>query len=187
MKILVAYASAHGSTREIAEFIGRILSIYDAEVTVADVSNVQSVDDYDLYVLGSAIHGGLWLHEMLAFTARFAAQLAQKPTYFWITCIRALEVSGREHALKYYVDHKALQAFDVRDVAVFTGKLNTDVITRQEQWYLAANYDGKLMPGSLKHDFRDWQAIAAWAHGIAKGMNLEPSFEQPERQHVAPA
>lgn len=180
MKILVAYASAHGSTREIGEFIGRILGVYDAEVTIANVSDVQSLDDYDVYVLGSAIHGGLWLHEMSAFTDRFAKPLAQKPIYFWITCIRALEASGREHALKYYIDHKALQSFDMRDIAVFTGKLYADAITRQEQWYLAANYDGKILPGNIKHDFRDWPVIAAWAHQIAKDLHLQPAFEQPE-------
>jgi menaquinone-dependent protoporphyrinogen oxidase len=187
MKILVAYASVHGSTGEVAEFIGRVLRDYNTEVTVSDVSDVQSVDGYDVFVLGSAVHGGLWLHEMSAFTDRFAQQLAQKPSYFWITCIRALEAAGSEHALKYYVDHKALQSFDVRDVVVFSGKLQTDAITRQEQWYLAANYDGKLMPGNIKHDFRDWQAIAAWANGIAKDQQLELVFEQSSRRNAAPA
>jgi menaquinone-dependent protoporphyrinogen IX oxidase len=116
---------------------------------------------------------------MAVFTDRFVQPLAHKPVYFFITCIRALEAAGREHALRYYVDHKTLQSLSVRDIAVFTGQLNADAITRQEQWYLAANYDGKLMPGNIKHDFRDWQAIAAWANSIAKDLRLQPVFEQP--------
>ena len=185
MRILVAYASVHGSTRDVAQFIGRVFSIYDVEVTVADVKDVQSIDGYDAYVLGSAIHGGLWLQEMCAFTDRFADQLAQKPSYFWITCIRALEADGYEHALKYYVDHNTLRTITVRDIAVFTGKLNTDAITRQEQWYLASNYDGKLTPGTIKHDYRDWEAIAAWVNSVAKELQLNPVFEQRERRDVA--
>lgn len=178
MKILIAYASAHGSTKEIAAFIGRLFSAYNVEATVANVTDINSVDGYDAYVLGSAIHGGLWLQEMCNFTDHFARQLASKPSFFWITCIRALETDGYEHALKYYVDHNTLQALNVRDVAVFTGKLNTDAITRQEQWYLVSNYDGRMTAGNINNDFRDWQAIAAWAISIAKDLQLVPAFEQ---------
>lgn len=180
MKILVVYASAHGSTKEVAEFIGRIFNAYNAEVTVANVSDVSSVDGFDAFVLGSAIHGGLWLQEMCNFTDRFKSQLARKPSFFWINCIRALEPDGYDHALKYYVDHNTLRTFNVRDVAVFTGKLNTAAITRQEQWYLAANYDGKMMAGNLNDDFRDWQAIASWTISIAADLQLTPSFEQKQ-------
>lgn len=176
MKILVAYASAHGSTQEVAHFIGRMLSAYNAEVTVTNSKDVQSVTGYDVYVLGSAIHGGMWLQEMCAFTDRFAPELGAKPSFFWINCIRALEAEGREHALKYYVDHKTLQSLNVRDIAVFTGKLNTAAITHEEQWYLATNYDGKMAAGGIKHDFRDWHAIAGWANAIAKDLSLKPVF-----------
>jgi menaquinone-dependent protoporphyrinogen oxidase len=186
MKILVAYASAHGSTREVGHFIGRILSVYGVDVTVVNVKDVQSVNGYDAFVLGSAIHGGLWLQEMCTFTEHFGNQLAKKPLFFWITCIRALEADGYEHALKYYVDHNTLRSFDLRDIGVFTGKLNTDAITRQEQWYLAANYDGKMMAGNIKHDFRDWQAIAAWASSVARTLHLEPVFEQVASEDTAP-
>jgi menaquinone-dependent protoporphyrinogen oxidase len=178
MRILVAYASAHGSTKEVAEFIGRMLSVYNARVSVMNVVDVNDISEYEAFVLGSAIHGGLWLHEMCAFTDRFGSRLAQKPSYFWINCIRALEPDGREHALEYYVDHKTLRSFNVRDIAVFTGRLNVDAIDRREQWFLAANYDGKLMPGTIKHDFRDWEAIALWANRIAKDLHLEPAFDQ---------
>src|SRR3954464_821714 len=98
MKILVAYASAHGSTKDVAEFIGRVLATYNAEVTVANVVDVQSVEGYDAYVLGSAIHASLWLQEMCTFTDRFEDSLARKPMFFWVSCIRALEEDGRAHA-----------------------------------------------------------------------------------------
>jgi menaquinone-dependent protoporphyrinogen oxidase len=177
MKILVAYASAHGSTGEVAQFIGRILSTYNAEVTVANVVDVQSVEGYDAYVLGSAIHAGLWLQEMCVFTERFEDTLAQKPSYFWISCLRALEDDGRKHALKYYFDNKLLESFDLRKQAVFTGKLNVNAIARHEQWFLVANYDGKLNTGNINQDYRDWQVIAAWANSIAEDLELQPQFE----------
>ena len=177
MKILIAYASAHGSTKEIARFMGRVFSTYNAEITVANVEDIQSVEGYDVFVLGSAIHAGLWLKQMLTFFDRFEYQLAEKPMYFWVTCIRALEDDGRKHALKYYFDYNLLENYRVRQFEVFTGKLDTSSITRQEQWYLAANYDGKIAPGNIRHDYRDWQTIAAWTNNVAKDLELQPVFE----------
>jgi len=177
MKILVAYASAHGSTKEVAQFIGRVLQTYNAEVTVANAIDIQSVEGYDAYILGSAVHGGLWLQEMCTFIDRFKDTLSENPMIFWVSCIRALEEDGREHAVKYYFDHKLLESFDVRAQAVFTGKLDTSAITRQEQWFLVANYDGKLTAGNIKHDYRDWQAIATWTNTVAQNLELEPVFE----------
>ncbi|HVU13348.1 MAG TPA: flavodoxin domain-containing protein [Phototrophicaceae bacterium] len=177
MKILVAYATAHGSTAEVAQFIGRVLSTYNAEVTVANVADIQNVKGYDAYVLGSAIHAGLWLQEMCIFTDRFADALAQKPSYFWVSCIRALEDNGRKHALKYYFDNKLLESFDLRKQGVFAGKLNVNEITRHEQWFLVANYDGKLTTGNINQDYRDWKAIAAWTNSVANDLELVPVFD----------
>lgn len=177
MRILVAYATAHGSSKEVAQFIGRVLSTYSAEVTVANVVDIKSVEGYDAYVLGTPIHASLWLQEMCTFFDRFREPLMQKPMYFWITCIRSLEEDGKKHALQYYFDYKLLNDYQVRETAVFTGKLDTRDITRQEQWFLAANYDGKLLPGNIHQDYRDWQAIAAWANSIAVDLELSPVFE----------
>lgn len=176
MKILVAYASMHGSTQEVAEFIGRVLRTYNADVDVADVRSIKRVNEYDTYILGSAIEGGTWLHEMLQFFEQFNSQLYHKPLFFWITCIRALETDGYEHAMKYYFDHKILEEFNLKDTAVFPGKLKLDAITGEEQWYLASHYDGKKPPMMEKDDFRNWEAIAAWANHIAKDLELTPSF-----------
>lgn len=184
MKILVAYASAHGSTKEVAQFIGRVLATFNADVTVANVEDVQSVDDYDAYVLGSAIHAGLWLQPMLTFFDRFEYKLAEKPMYFWVSCIRSVEEDGRQHALKYYFDYHLLENYRVRDYAVLSGKLDTSAITRQEQWYLAANYDGKLTTGNFRNDYRDWTAISAWANHIAVDLKLIPVFESPQSGDV---
>lgn len=177
MNILIVYASVHGSTREVAEFIGRVLNAYGAVVTVADARDILDISAYDAIVMGSAIHGGLWVHEMVVFTDRFGHMAGDKPTFFFITCIRALESDGYAHAKTYYVDHETLSSFNLRDVAVFTGKLRTDAIDRNEAWYLASNYDGQIVPGVLRDDFRDWKAIGTWAHDIARDLKLVPVFE----------
>jgi menaquinone-dependent protoporphyrinogen oxidase len=185
MKILVAYATMHGSTGEVGEFIGHILRAFGGDVTVANVNDVKDISGFDALVVGSAVQGGLWHHDMCAFTDRFQYKAEERPSFFFITCIRALEPNGYAHAQEYYIDHRAINHFNVHDIAVFTGKLRTDQIDRKEVWYLAANYDGKRAPGLIKDDFRDWETIATWTISIAKDLKLVPTFEQPEL--VSPA
>ncbi len=166
MKILVAYATTHGSTAEIAKFIGQILAEHDAQVTVEAVENITSVTDYDAFVIGTPIYGGMWLTQMSHFLDTFEAELARKPVYFWISCIRVLEQDGYQHALDNYIHKPTLEKIGVKTVAVFAGKLKLDAIDWNERWTLSAKYDGSVLPGTRDDDFRDWNAIRAWASKV---------------------
>jgi menaquinone-dependent protoporphyrinogen oxidase len=165
-KILIGYASAHGSTAEVAEFIGKVLQEHDFEVTVRSVDDVTAVSDYDTYILGSAIHAGMWLTPMSVFFEKYEDQMAGKPVYFFMTCIRVLEPDGKQHALANYVHHETMEKLAVRDIGVFAGKLSWDEIDLQERWTLSLRFDGMEVPGVRNDDFRDWSAIRAWAMTI---------------------
>jgi len=69
MNVLVAYASAHGSTRSVAENVGRSLSARH-QVTTRPVAEIIGLDSYDAIVLGSAVHDGAWLPEAREFVLR---------------------------------------------------------------------------------------------------------------------
>jgi len=166
MKVLIAFASGHGSTAEVAGFIGDVFKEHDLDVTVSLVDHVQSVQEYDAFVLGSPIYGGMWLSEFSQFLERFKAELAARPVYMWIMCIRVLEPDGLEHALKEYVYQPALREIGVREVGVFAGKLDLSVIDWDERWTLAARYSGTELPGSRNDDYRDWNVIRAWASKV---------------------
>ena len=58
MKILVAHASKHGSTPEIAAAIARILSSEGADVDLLTARDVTAVDQYDAVIIGSAAYMG---------------------------------------------------------------------------------------------------------------------------------
>jgi menaquinone-dependent protoporphyrinogen oxidase len=163
MKILVAYASGHGSTAEVARFIGDVLKEHDVDAVVSSVEQVTSVDSYDAFILGSPIYGGMWRTEFSQFLEKFKSQLSTKPVYLWIMCIRVLESDGREISLQEYVYQPVLKAIGVKEVEVFAGKLNLDQIDWNERWTLAARYEGDTLPGSRNDDYRDWSAIRAWA------------------------
>ena len=61
MTVLVAYASVHGSTKEVAEAIARQLSKAGVSVELNAADDVTDLHAYDAIVLGSAIHNGKWL------------------------------------------------------------------------------------------------------------------------------
>jgi menaquinone-dependent protoporphyrinogen oxidase len=176
MKILVSYASAHGSTAEIAEFIGRLLTVLGAEVTVASASDVHDISTYDAVVVGSAIHANMWLQAMSQFLERFEVQLRERPTFLFITCIRVMETSGREHVLHEYLYHPTLEKIGVSPdaVGVLAGKIEINAISWEERWLLASNYDGTEASKLVNHDYRDWAAIGEWTMGIARALKLKP-------------
>ena len=172
MNILIAYATAHGSTAGVAHEIGRMLVERDLNVTVANVKDVRAVRDYDILVLGSAIHMGTWLPEMTAFFRAFSDDLAAKPIYLWVSCIRVLEQYGEEHVLEYYLNYEILNRLRVRNIAVFPGKLNLDTTDWDERWTLAARYDGAVWPNTFDGDYRNWEKIRDWGSRIAS--ELQP-------------
>ena len=62
-KILVAYVSKTGTTKEVAEEIGRILEEKGLEADVMEIPRVQGFEGYSGAVIGSPINGMRWLPE----------------------------------------------------------------------------------------------------------------------------
>ncbi len=168
MKILLAYASAHGSTAEVAEEIGRVLSGHDLDVTVENILNINQVQDYDALVVGSAVHAGAWLPEVTTLLESLDNVWAAKPIYMWLSCIRVLEQYGDDHVREFYLRHDLLKQLAVREVALFPGKLDLANTDWNERWTLAARYDGSTWPSGFDGDFRDWDKIRTWAGQVAQ-------------------
>lgn len=177
MKILIGYASPHGSTRQIAEFMARLLRAYDIEVDVVALANVDDVAPYDAVIVGSAIHASMWLQEVSLFFDR-CGEAAKGKTHLFITCIRVLEQGGREHCLEEYVHHATLEAeaIPLEGVGVFPGKLDVTGLNWDERWLLASNYDGTEASKHAYHDYRDWHLVSQWTHNVAQQLALKPTF-----------
>lgn len=171
MKVLVAYATAHGSTAEIATRIAETLNTRGISASAAAAETIQSVQGYDAFVLGSPIHSGMWLTELAQFISNFQEDLTEKPTYMFITCIRLLEADGEQHVQENYINRQVTDKIGVSDVKAFAGRLAMEAVGWDERWALAARYDGAKVPGSYNSDFRDWNAIRDWALEIAEDLN----------------
>src|SRR5947209_19655027 len=79
MKVLIAVASKHGSTREIAEAIAEELRQAASTVDLHEVEMVDTLIGYDAVILGSAIYAGNWLPEARHFAEQHPVLLAQVP------------------------------------------------------------------------------------------------------------
>ncbi|MCA0459050.1 MAG: flavodoxin domain-containing protein [Chloroflexi bacterium] len=178
MKILVAYASAHGTTGEVSQFIAKMLEAFGAEVTCAAVETIESTAGYDVFVLGTAIHEGIWLQSMLLFLDKFEAELVQKPVYFFITCIRIVEADGYDHVMKNYMHMPTLEKLKVRKINAFGGATQLNNINWDERWAMGLRYDGTNLQSRLNADYRDWYTIGAWTNSIAKDLDLKPAFSE---------
>jgi menaquinone-dependent protoporphyrinogen oxidase len=167
MRILSVYASAHGSTAEVARFIGEVWQRCGLETLVASAGAVRSVEGYDAYVLASAIHNGLWLPEMAAFVRRNREHLSEKPVYLWLTCLRAVESGGYAYVTNNYLPNLLTRTLSFRRIGIFAGKVDTATLDRDEAWTLTFRYDGSRDVSTLGGDHRDWNAIRAWAERVA--------------------
>ncbi|MBL8154334.1 MAG: hypothetical protein JNM70_09135 [Anaerolineae bacterium] len=168
--VLVAYATVHGSTTDMAKKIGEVLEAHGMDVTVEAVQNITGLAGYDALVAGTAIHSGTWLPEMKTFLEHAQSALADKPVYFWVSCIRVLERFGLEHVMDNYMEPQVLATLNVRDKAALAGKLDLQSVDWNERWTLAARYDGETWPSSFDGDFRDWEKVKAWAEKVAQDL-----------------
>lgn len=164
MRVLVAVASKHGSTREIAEAVAAGLRARGLDVDFYDAGNIHSVAGYDAVVLGSAIYAGNWLVEAKGFAEAFRAELAKVP--LWLFSSGPL---GAENPQPQDDPNRLVASLgDVipRDHRVFVGKLDPETLGFAERLIAKAVH-------APSGDFRDWDAIRDWAQSIASELLRE--------------
>lgn len=172
MSVLVAYASAYGSTAEIAQYIGGVLEDRGYNVSVQNVNNIQNITPYNQFILGSAVHHGLWLREMTGFVQRHRDILYHKSVYVWLTCMRVLEEDGYDHVLNHYFRPELMRNVPVKGITAFAGRLDLKEIDWSQRWTLGLQYDGAKTPENLRGDYRDWKAISTWVQQITTEFDI---------------
>ncbi len=176
-RILVAYATGSGSTAEVAEAVGSALRSSEVTVDVVAAADVTSLEPYAAVVAGSSIRAGRWLPDATDFITFFASELAHRPTAYFTTCLTLVDDTdaNRRVVLAYMAPVLAAMP-DVTPVGLglFAGSL--DPARRQ------------IMPvdAGPQGDFRDWDAIAAWAHAMRPAL-LDGSAPAHTPQDLADA
>ena len=159
-RVLVAYASKHGSTEGIAEVIAGRLKEAGHE---AEARPVQEADprEVEAVVLGSAIYVGSWMKEATEFAERHADALRQLPTWLFSSGPLGVEVSDEEEQPRQLKD--LTEALHPRGHRIFFGALDRSKLGFGERMMVKA-------VRAPEGDFRDWAAIAAWADEIVESL-----------------
>lgn len=158
--VLIATASRHGSTCEIADEIARVLASHGLEVVDEPADEIRGIARFDAVIVGSAVYAGRWMREALDFVTQHADELATKP--LWLFSSGPIgqppqpEGNPRDAA-------ELVERTGARGHRVFPGKLDSDRLGLGE----------KVIVGMLRAprgDYRDFPAVAAWADEIARAL-----------------
>ena len=163
MKVLVAYATAAGSTVGVATRIAAVLRTHGHVVATYSVDEIAEADGYDAYVVGSAVHDQAWLPSGAAFLARERQTVRGKPVWlFSVGLPDSLRGPLRRWAGLEEPTILAHLREDVRPVEhrLFSGVVRAEMLGKIGSLVFRA-------VGGRFGDFRDWQEIEQWAADIA--------------------
>ena len=166
MTVLVGYATAHGSTREIARRIGSRMRTAGLEADVRPLEAVDDISGYDAFVVGSAVHDQKWLDAARDFVRHDLNPPGSRPVWlFSVGMPGALRGPWKRLAYKEVpaVESDLAAPFTVRAHHLFSGVIRPGHLNR------AGRLLFRLM-GCRYGDHRDWQEIDAWADGIAASL-----------------
>ena len=162
-KILVAYATKYGSTAGIAQKIGEALIDSGWDTDVLPANRVRTLDLYGAVVLGSAVYIGKWRKEAVKFLEANEKKLIDRQV--WLFSSGPTGEGDPVELLKGWRLPAALQPIADRirpqDITVFHGCVNLDKLNFTEKWMLNS-------VNASVGDFREWNAISAWATSIGE-------------------
>jgi menaquinone-dependent protoporphyrinogen oxidase len=161
MKILVAVASRHGSTDEIADALALELGTAGHDVDVQTIEDSRTVEGYDAAVIGSAVYMGKWLPQAEQFVDRHQAQLAAMPV--WLFSSGPLGSDDPQPKGEPAHLDQLIGRTGARGHRTFVGKLDKGELGFGERLIVRA-------VGAPDGDFRDWAAINVWADKIAQAV-----------------
>jgi menaquinone-dependent protoporphyrinogen oxidase len=161
MTVLVAYASKHGSTQGIAERITGKLRQMGKQAEALPVDAVKDTGSYEALVVGSAIYYGSWLKEATEFVHRNETMLAGRPV--WMFSVGPLGVDFMDDEQQPKEKAEFQETIKPRDHRVFFGALDHNKLSFTERMMAKA-------VRAPEGDYRNWEAIDAWAESIARDL-----------------
>jgi menaquinone-dependent protoporphyrinogen oxidase len=164
MSVLVAVASRHGATQEIAEEIGKVIHQGGFAVDVVKLTGSSGYGplpdpaQYDAVVIGSAIYMGRWLGPARDFVANNIEVLTAKPVWAFS--------SGPIGEAKDAASAGAADQVTPVDQRTFGGRLERDGLGFAERALVT-------VMRTADEDDRDWPEIRSWAEGIARTLTAQ--------------
>ena len=161
MKILLTSSSKHGSTDEVAAVIAERLRAAHIDVETKRPEDVDSVDEYDAFVLGSAVYMTTWMPEAVDFTTRFRDTLRARPVWAFSVGLAGLPKGKVSDPMRI---GPVLLAIDPEDHMTFAGCFDPSRLSLRERSIAK-------LGGATEGDYRDWDEVRQWADAIATSLH----------------
>jgi menaquinone-dependent protoporphyrinogen oxidase len=158
-KLLIAYASRCGSTSEVADAIGQTLCATGTAVDVRQMKDVSDVSAYRAVIAGSAVYRSNLLSEAVEFVKANREALSRVPLAYFVVCGTLQEDTPekREKASAFLTPLR--ETVQPVDEGLFAGRIDYSKVSLLAQLIVRAL-------GGREGDWRDWDAIRAWATGL---------------------
>lgn len=163
VRVLVAVASKHGGTKGIAQTIADELTAMGAETDLREIDTSPKVSHYDAVIVGSAVYMGNWLAEARRFVEENQAELTGLPV--WLFSSGPLGENAPQPTDSPAHLSEMMQATGAKGHQIFVGKLDKSELGLGERLTVK-------MVKAPYGDFRDWEAIRAWAREIGNELRV---------------
>jgi menaquinone-dependent protoporphyrinogen oxidase len=173
MNALVVYGTRGGSTKQIAEEIGKTIGGQGYVVTVKDAKATRGVDvnTFDLVVVGSSVWATLWKRQATGFLKRNARKLAGRNVALFSSGMAGDDPAKMDYANES-IAKTAAKFPAIRPIALayFGGCVDFESPSFMARFMANAmkkDFAKKGIDTSKPVDHRDWDAIRRWAADVA--------------------
>jgi menaquinone-dependent protoporphyrinogen oxidase len=157
-RVLITWESKHGSTAEISYAIAGVLREHGVRVTLSRAEEADIDDTYDGFVIGSAVYAGHWMKHAKHFVQEYSQKLLRRPVWLFSSGPVGSPPKPEEPPVDVA---EMIECTGAADHKIFGGKLDPEEMTFPERAITRALH-------APYGDFRDFDAIRAWAAQIAE-------------------
>jgi menaquinone-dependent protoporphyrinogen oxidase len=159
-EVLIAYATKHGSTHEVAEFVAAHLADIGVEAHTLPAHRVRSLDEYRAVVLGAPLYMGRWHSDARAFLRRFSSELGTRPlAVFALGPVEDAPKQWEGAREQLYRSLMHVPGVEPVTVGLFGGAIVPETL----------HFPFSHMPAG---DLRDWDAVRDWADRLPDALGL---------------
>lgn len=159
VRVRVAYATRNGSTAEIAQAIGKELTIEGHTVDVAEIKTISTLADYNAVVIGGPLYMGSLDGSVGKFIAKHQEHLLKLPVAAFAAGLAPKNPDPNAITMAMDALKKSMGPITPVASVLFAGKLDPAKVNFVMRKFLEM---AKIPAG----DFRDWDAIAAWTREL---------------------
>jgi menaquinone-dependent protoporphyrinogen oxidase len=174
-KVLVAYASMHGSTQEIAETVAATLRSHGLAVDLQPMRKVRTLEGYSAVVLGAPLFMFHWHQDALRFLSQHRKALSGAiPVAIFAGGPFGSGDEKEWQEVRTQMEKELAKYPWLKPAAIEIVGGRFDPARLRFPWNLLPAL--RQMPAS---DLRDWAAIRAWASSLAAQFSCPIPESQP--------